>query len=117
MLVGYGGGGGPGAKAGVFPKIEKSGWTNIFFVNTEAYTASVTLTAYDDSGTAVATRTLLVNGYNQEANSAEAFFTPQSIANATYITYSADRNLVGFQVNGSADNKLADGLPALGGIN
>jgi len=112
MLVGYAGGGGPGAKAGVFPKIEKSGWTNIFFVNTEAYTASVTLTAYDDSGTAVAHRTLLVNGFNQEANSAEAFFT-QSIANATYITYSADRNLVGFQVNGSADNKLADGLPAL----
>ena len=112
MLVGYAGGGGLGAKAGVFPKIEKSGWTNIFFVNTEAYTASVTLTAYDDSGTAVAHRTLLVNGFNQEANSAEAFFT-QSIANATYITYSADRNLVGFQVNGSADNKLADGLPAL----
>ena len=116
MLVGYGGGGGSGAKAGVFPKIEKSGWTNIFFVNTEANTASVTLTAYDDSGTPIATRDLTVNGFAQAANSAEAFFT-QSIANATYITYSADRNLVGFQVNGSADKKLADGLPALGRTN
>ena len=36
QLAAYAGGGGTGAKAGVFPKIEKNGgWTGIAFVNTE----------------------------------------------------------------------------------
>jgi hypothetical protein len=39
-------GGGTGATSGIFPKIEKSGWTGIAFVNTEGIGASVTLTAY-----------------------------------------------------------------------
>ena len=58
QLGAYAAGGGTGAKTGIFPKIEKNGWTGIAFVNTEDTAASVTLTAYDDEGTVVATRTL-----------------------------------------------------------
>ena len=50
QLAAYAGGNGAGAKSGVFAKIEKNGWTGIAFVNTEADAASVTLTAYNDSG-------------------------------------------------------------------
>ena len=63
QLAAYAGGGGTGAKTGVFPTIEKNGWTGIAFVNTEASAASVTLTAYTDNGTPVATRVFAVGGH------------------------------------------------------
>ena len=116
QLAAYAGGGGTGAKAGVFAKIEKNGWTGIAFVNTEAGAASVTLTAYNDNGTAVATQVLPVGGHAKVVNLAEAIFS-QDISGATYIAYSSDRNVVGFQLNGSSDGTMLDGLPALGGTN
>ena len=116
QLAAYAGGGGTGAKAGVFAKIEKNGWTGIAFVNTEAIAASVTLTAYDDNGTAVATQVLPVGGHAKVVNPAEDLFS-QDISSATYIAYSSDRNVVGFQLNGSSDGTMLDGLPGLAGTN
>ena len=114
QLAAYAGGGGTGAKAGVFAKIEKNGWTGIAFVNTEDSAASVTLTAYNDNGTAVATQVLPVGGHAKVVNLAEAIFS-QDISSATYIAYSSDRNVVGFQLNGTSDGMMLDGLPGLGG--
>ncbi len=126
-IAAYAGGGGTGAKTGVFAKIEKKGWTGIAFVNAEAGTASVTLTAYRDDGSAVATRMLSVSGHAKVVNLAEAIFS-QDISGATYIAYSSDRNVVGFQINGTAGDTtmfdegtssgmMLDGLPALAGTN
>jgi hypothetical protein len=112
QLAAYAGGGGTGAKAGVFPKIEKNGWTGIAFVNAEDGAASVSLTAYADSGSPVATRVLPVGGHARVVNLAEALFS-QDISSATYIAYSSDRNVVGFQINGTSDGMMLDGLPAL----
>ena len=116
QLAAYAGGNGTGAKSGVFAKIEKAGWTGIAFVNTEAGAASVTLTAYNDSGSAVATQVLPVGGHAKVVNLAEQIFSPQDIGSATYIAYSSDRNVVGFQLNGTSDSMMLDGLPALGGV-
>ena len=116
LLAAYAEGGGTGAKTGIFAKIEKNGWTGIAFVNTEATAASVTLTAYDDNGTVVATQVLPVGGHAKVVNLAEAIFS-QNISSATYIAYSSDRNVVGFQLNGSSDGTMLDGLPALAGTN
>jgi hypothetical protein len=118
QLAAYAGGGGTGAKKGVFPKIEKSvgGWTGIAFVNTEALAASVTLTAYNDAGTPVATQMLSVGGHAKVLDYAENIFS-QNISDANYIAYSSDRDVVGFQLNGTSDNKMLDGLPALGDAN
>jgi hypothetical protein len=117
QLAAYAGGDGTGAKGGVFAKIEKSGWTGIAFVNTEDNAASVTLTAYNDAGALVATQVLSVGSHVKVVTPAEAIFTPQDISSATYIAYSSDRNIVGFQLNGSADGTMLDGLPGLGGTN
>ena len=46
---------------------------------------------------------------------AEAIFS-QDISSATYIAYSSDRNVVGFQLNGSSDGTMLDGLPALAAL-
>ncbi len=115
QLAAYAGGGGTGAYEGVFPKIEKNGWTGIAFVNTESGMASVTLTAYNDSGTVVATQILPVGGHAKVVNNPELIFS-QNISSATYISYSSDKKMVGFQLNGTLDGML-DGLPALGGTN
>jgi hypothetical protein len=118
LLAAYAGGGGTGATAGVFPKIEKDGWTGIAFVNTEAVAASVTLNAYSDAGgTPVATRVLSVGGHAKVVEYADVLFSPQDIGAASYITYSSNRNMVGFQLNGSSDGTMLDGLPALTATN
>jgi hypothetical protein len=117
QLAAYAGGGGTGAKTGVFPKIEKDGWTGIAFVNTEADAASVTLVAYDDTGAVVATQALPpVGGHQKMVNYPEDIFS-QDITSATYIAYSSNRNMVGFQLNGSSDGMMLDGLPGLDGTN
>jgi hypothetical protein len=112
-LGAYAGDGGAGAMAGVFAKIEKNGWTGIVFVNAEADAASVTLTAYDDNGGVVATQILPpINGHGKAVNNPQSIFT-QEIGSATYIAYASDRNVVGFQLNGSSDGTMLDGLPGL----
>lgn len=113
QLAAYAEGSGTGAKSGVFAKIEKSGWTGIAFVNAESTTASVTLTAYNNSGTALATQTINVGGHAKVVNLAENIFASQNISSATYIAYTSNRNVVGFQLNGSTDGTMLDGLPAL----
>jgi hypothetical protein len=113
QLAAYAGGGGVGAKAGVFAKIEKGGgWTGIAFVNTEASEAYVILTAYNDNGDVVATQALTVGGHAKVVNMTNTIFS-QDISAATYIAFSADRDMVGFQLNCSADATMLDGLPAL----
>ena len=74
----------------------------------------MTLTAYNDSGAVVATQGLTVGGHAKVVDTAETIFS-QDISGATYIGYTSDRNVVGFQLNGSSDGTMLDGLPALGG--
>ena len=70
--------------------------------------------AYSDSGTVVATQTLSVGGYAKVVNNPESIFL-QNIGSATYIACSSDRNVVGFQLNGSTDWTMLDRLPGLAG--
>jgi hypothetical protein len=112
QLAAYAGGGRTGTTEGVFAKIEKNGWIGIAFVNTEESAASVTLNAYNDAGALVATQVLPVSGHAKVVNAPEQIFT-QDISSASYIAYSSDRNVVGFQLNGSSDGRMLDGLPAM----
>ena len=97
---------------GSFVKLEQDGWTGIAFVNVSAETASVTLTAYNDSGTIIDTAALSLSSNAKVVNTAENLFT-QDISGATYITFSSDQEVVGFQLNGSTDGTMLDGLPAM----
>ena len=97
---------------GVFAKTEKDGWTGIAFVNIEDSPATVTITAYDDSGSVIATKTLNVSAHQKVVALAPNLFS-QDISNATYISYSSDGEVVGFQLNGSSDDMMLDALPGL----
>ena len=98
---------------GCFVKLEKNGWTGIAFVNTENEAAAVTLTAYDDDGNAIAQKTLKVAPRAKEIGSPEDHFAGEDISGATYIAFSSDRRIVGFQLNNSTEDILLDALPGM----
>ena len=102
-----------GAKQGFFAKIDLAGWTGIAFVNMEGLKSSVILSAYNNNNALIATTTMEVGPYAKVVKLAEAIFAPQDITNATFITFSADRQVVGFQLNGAQNNELLDGLSAM----
>ena len=97
-------------KAGTFVKIEDHGWTGIAFVNIESTSAVVTLTAVNDFGTTIATSTINVAGHGKQIADVENLFAAD-ITGATFIKFSSDRNVVGFQLNSSSDGLMLDGLP------
>jgi hypothetical protein len=111
QLAGYTGVGIIG-KQGVFAKVEENGWTGIAFVNIEDAAASVTLTAYDTYGIGVATRILSLGGHSKVVQLAQEIFG-QDISAATYIGYSSNKELVGFQLNGSSNGMMLDALPGM----
>ncbi len=98
--------------SGVFPKIETNGWTGIALVNTQEVSATVILTAYDDSGAVIASRGLTLNPHEKLVSPADQLFT-QNISAATYIGFTSTQSIVGFQLNGSTDNMLLDALPGM----
>ena len=97
-------------KTGVFPKLEKNGWTGIALVNLENSPASVLMTARNDAGTSIATKHLSLGPHEKIVNLAANLFG-EDISTATYVTYSSNRQIVGFQLNGSNDGMLLDALP------
>jgi len=97
---------------GVFAKVEDDGWTGIAFVNIEDSAASVTLNAHIDDGSVVATEVMNVAANAKVVDLAENLFT-QNISAATCISYSSDREVVGFQLNGSTGGMMLDALPGM----
>ena len=101
------------AADGVFPKIDHLGWTGIAFVNPNAVSVDVTLVARRDDGTAVTTIVKnLIAGKKIVDPIADLFPGCETLDQATFVTYSATGEIVGFQLNGSADNSMLDALPA-----
>lgn len=102
------------ATEGVFPKLERNGWTGIAFVNIEDSPAMINLTAQADNGEQIASNTLQLEAKTKISAYAENLFSGQDISAARYVRYSADKNVVGFQLNGSSDGTMLDAVPALG---
>ena len=103
------------SKEGVFAKIEKNGWTGIAFVNIESGLATVNLTAYDNSGKVIDTKSISLSAHEKMVDNPKNIFS-KNIDKATYISYSSDHELVGFQLNCSpdaSDDMMLDGLPGL----
>ena len=99
-------------REGIFAKIENNGWTGIAFVNIGESEASITLTAYDNYGALIATQPITLASFAKQVEQPMNIFT-QDISLATYITYSSDRDIVAFQLNGSSDNMMLDGLEGM----
>lgn len=103
---------GIGKTSGVFAKIESQGWTGIAFVNASDQTAQLRLAAYTDAGVEVAGQDLELGPYQKQVAMAPELFS-EKIGEASYIQYRSDRQVVGFQLNGTDDGIFLDGLPGL----
>jgi hypothetical protein len=99
-------------KAGVFPDLDSGDVTSIGFVNTEDSEAYVILTAYRDDGTVVATSSINISAHAKVVGEVQGLFD-QSINEATYIAFSSDKEIMGFQLNTSTGQEEADALPIL----
>ena len=99
--------------SGIFTKIEKDGGTGMAFVNMEDVTASVVLTAYGDDGSVVAQNNLTVNARQKIVMQVQGLFPGKDLGKATYVTFTSDKGLVGFFLNGSSDGTMLDGSQAL----
>jgi len=103
------------ASSGVFPKLERDGWTGIAFVNPGETANQVRVQARNDAGVSLAENTVTLNPGQKWVNQAEVLFSGQDISAATYIIFSSSNNLIAFQLNGSTDGTMLDAIPALGG--
>ena len=116
QLAAYAGGGGTGARVGVFSKIEKNGGsTGIAFVNTEATAASVTLTAYHDNGNAVGTPQVFPG-----PRVVPRWSIPQRISSSRRISAALPTLLIhrigmlwAFSSTAAWTNMMLDGLPGM----
>ncbi len=90
-----------------------NGATGIAFVNIENGPAKITLIAYDDKGDSVAAKDIVLNPFQKLVDTPEKVFSGNDIGEATYIAFSSDREVVGFQLNASSDGKMLDALPAM----
>jgi pimeloyl-ACP methyl ester carboxylesterase len=100
-----------GKPRGIFLKKDNQGWTGIAYVNPENRPIHVTMKAMNDRGDIIASKSMSVAAGAKVIGTAEGLFDVD-ISNATYISYYADGNIIGFSLNGSDDGKMLDGLPA-----
>ena len=101
-------------REGVFPKLDQMGATGLAFVNTTDAIANVVLAVYDDDGFKVAETSFRLAGYGKIVGQANNFFGDLFLSAGTYLKFSSDKDLVGFQLNSSPDATMLDAIPALG---
>jgi rhodanese-related sulfurtransferase len=94
--------------SGVFPKLEKSGWSGIALVNTTLGKINVTLKAFQNDGKLVTTKILPLTGFEKIVAEPETIFDNE-LDSATYITYKATAPVAAFQLNGAGE--MLDALP------
>ncbi len=99
-------------REGVFPKLEQQGWTGIAFVNTTAAAADIDLTLYDDEGFEINKKPMTLAAYGKVLRSPADMFAGPIVA-ATYLRFSSNRDVVGFQLNNSRDDMMLDALPGM----
>ncbi|PID73462.1 MAG: hypothetical protein CSB33_03580 [Desulfobacterales bacterium] len=97
---------------GVFPKLDKEGWTGLAFINPGNQAAVIELKALDDTGVLIASEALAVQGGEKKVALAEDLFS-SSIEDAAYIRYESSMEILGIQLNGSSDRMMLDGVPAM----
>ena len=95
---------------GCFVRIDISEVTGVAFVNTEESSAEIVLTARNDQGTQMATTTIHLAPYAKTVAVIEALFPGNDISTATYVNYSSDTSVAGFQINLSNNGRLMDAL-------
>lgn len=108
LLTGYTSSGMAG-KSGLFPKLDKEGYTAAVIVNTEFSRTKVNLTAYDDSGNLIAESEISLDSRSSAFKLMAEFFD-EDISGASYVRYAADKDVTAFQANLSGNSMMLDAM-------
>ena len=100
-----------GSSNGIFARAGQGG-TGIAFINREDVRATVVLTAYDSSGTAIAVETVVLAPREKVLDLAERVFD-QDISRAAFISYASDAELLGFSPDPTMVRSLMDQVPTV----
>jgi len=111
LLAGYTSSGMVG-KSGLFPKLDKEGYTAAAIVNTGFTRTKVNLTAYDDGGNVIAESQLSLDSRSSAFSLMSGFFDAD-ISKASYVRYAADKNVAAFQANLSGNSMMLDAVNLL----
>lgn len=103
----------PPTGQGVFPKLEKDGWSSLILLNIEDEDKTVSLKAMDDNGNLLATHDHGIQGKSQITEMVEDLFPGQDISGATYVSFSSDGELISLQLNLSEDREMLGAIPGL----
>lgn len=103
------------SREGIFANVVDPDYTGIAFVNIEDGEATVELTAYSDEGAIIARleEPITMADRSKRVDVASRLFPGSDISGASYIRYSSDRELVGFQMNVTPGGVMLDGLEVL----
>ncbi len=99
-------------RKGVLPILEQDGATGIAFVNTGEHAATVAVTARDDSGRTVASKSVALNPFEKYVTTSRRLFG-NNVSGATHIAFSSDEEVVMFELNASSNDRMIDALPGL----
>ena len=93
--------------------VDGTWWTGVSIANTDPYqTANVTLQPFAPSGTAVGPRLALpISGGGRYINMLSQTFPPETLAAAGWIEVASDVPVVGFELFGTNDLALFEGIP------
>ncbi|HMA67120.1 MAG TPA: hypothetical protein VKO20_04815, partial [Desulfosalsimonadaceae bacterium] len=88
------------------------GWTGIAFVNTADAPAEIALEFYSDAGESLGHESLSLEAHEKRVGRPERLFGQYTL-DAGYLEFSADREVVGFQLNAGPDDMMLDALPGM----
>lgn len=97
---------------GFLPWIDSEGWNRLAFINTTGGDVILALTALSDDGLKIDTAEITLGAYEKKIEATRGFFS-QDIQGITFIRYNATGEVIGFQLSGSFEDMMLDGLPGL----
>lgn len=108
LLAGYSAAG-MVAKSGVFPKLEKGGYSAAVFLNPGYTRARIHITAYNDAGSTVDTAELVLDSRSSTWKLMEEFFD-KDISEATHVRYVCEKDIAAFQATLSGNSMMLDAM-------
>jgi hypothetical protein len=106
--------------SGNFPRINRAEtWTGIAFVNPNPEAVALVIAAQDDNGELLAINAFSLKSYDKIVATAENLFAynnedfdPVKMARATHMSFFANAEIIGFELEGSTDGMILESIPA-----
>ncbi len=98
---------------GCLPAAGDPGTTGVVLVNSQAATAQVALAVRNAAGVTIATTNLAIGRFAKAALTLADLFPGQDLSTAASVSYTADRQLLAFELLGAGGGTALEAIPSL----